>query len=264
MLAAYGAAAPGESFAKARASATRALELDDRLAEAHTALAYAKFRGEFDWAGAEREFKRAIELNYDYAQAHQWYGNYLVARGRADEALEEARRTLALDPTSLIIQSHHGFINFFAHRYDDAIRESQKTLRLDPNFFAARRYMGLSYTQKGMHAQAIAEFEKAVVSGGGSPILKAEYAHSLARAGKEDEARRLLNELLEQSKQRYVSAYHIATIYAGLAEQEKALDWLERAYEERADYLAYINVDPRLYHLHGEARFDALLVKLGF
>ena len=263
MLAAYGASSPEEAFPKATAAARRALELDDKLAEAHTALAYAKFRGEWDWAGAEREFKRAIELNYDYAQAHQWYGNYLVAMGRPEEAIEEARRTLALDPTSLIIQAHFGFIDYFAHRYDEAIAESQKTLRLDPNFFAARRYLGLSYSQKGMHAQAIAEFQRAVGSGGGSPVLKAELANTLGVAGRKDEARRILQELLEQSKTRHISPYHIAIIYAGLEDREKAFEWLEKAFTEKADFIVYMNVDPRLKLLHADERFEALRERLG-
>ena len=267
MLGSYGVERPKIAFPRAKEAAERALELDRSLAEAHTSLAFAYYRGDWNWEDAEIEFQRAIRLNANYAQAHQWYANYLAAVGRHREAEEETKVCLRLDPTSLIVQAHFGFVYYFARRYDDVISSSQKTLDLDPNFFAARRYLGLAYTQKGMYAEAIRECRQAVSTSRGSILIRAELAQALASSpNKEhkDEARQILGELIAASNERYVSQYHMAAIYAMLGERDRAFESLERAYEERADYLAYLNVDPRFDSVRTDPRFASLKQRIRF
>jgi eukaryotic-like serine/threonine-protein kinase len=264
MLATYGAKAPKEAFPKAHDAAIKALAIDNKLAEAHAALAYTTFRGDWNWDEAEKEFKQAISLNENYASAHQWYANYLSSQGRFDEAIQETRRTQELDKTSLIINAHFGIVNFLAHRFDQAISECKKTIELDPSFFVARRYLGLSYAQKGMYKEAIDEFEKAISASGGSPLMRAEYAQTLALAGDTKKAQDELNALIEISKQKYLSAYHIAAIYAGLKDQDHAFEWLERAYQERADWMAFLKVDPRFDSLHSDPRFGDIERRMKF
>jgi serine/threonine-protein kinase len=266
MLGTYGAERPKTAFPKAKQAAERALELDPMLAEAHTSLAFATYRGDWNWEDAEAGFQRAIRLNPNYAQAHQWYANYLAAQGRHAEAEEETKACLRLDPTSLIVQAHFGFIYYFAHRYDDVISSCQKMLGLDPNFFAARRYLGLAYTQKGMYAEAIREYRQALNRSRGSLLMKSELAHALASSpnkADKDEAQRILNELIAASGQGYISQYHIALIFSALGERDRAFEFLEKAYEDRADFLAYIKVDPRLGALRSDPRFESLQQRIG-
>jgi tetratricopeptide (TPR) repeat protein len=263
MLATYGARAPTNAFPKAKAEARKALEIDDTLAEAHVSLAYALFRGDWNWAESEREFRQALLLNSKSAQAHQWYANLLVALGRTDEAIAQGKLAEDLDSTSLIIRSHFGFIYFFAHRFDDSIAACQKAIEVDPTFFAARRYLGQSLTQKGKYDQAVAEFQRAIAASGASPLMRAELANTLALAGKRDEAEKTLAELKDLSSQKYFSPYHIALIYAGLGNKDEALNWLDKAFEQRADYLVFLKVDPRFDLLHNDPRFTTLLQRIG-
>jgi serine/threonine-protein kinase len=262
MLATYGASAPTDAFPKANDAATRALALDNNLAEGHAALAYAKFRGEWNWRKAEEEFKEAIRLNDKNASAHQWYATYLAAMHRFDRALEETTRTQELDKTSLIISSHFGLTYFFAGRFDDAIAACKKTVELDPNFFVARRYMGLAYAQKGMFKEALEQYDKALAGSKNSPLMRVERASVLALAGESDKARAELKEIEEMAKQRYISAYPIATIYAALKDRDRAIEWLEKAYTERADWMVFLNVDPRWNGIKSDPRFVDLLRRM--
>jgi tetratricopeptide (TPR) repeat protein len=225
-------------------------------------LAYTTFRGDWNWPESEKEFKQAIKLNDNYASAHQWYANYLAAQGRFDEAIQETRRTQEIDRTSLIINAHFGIVDYLAHRFDDAIRECKKTIELDPKFFVARRYLGLSYAQKGMYKEAIDEFEKAMASSGSSPLMRAEYANTLALSGDTKKAEEELQSLIEFSKQKYLSAYHIAAIYVGLKDKDRAFLWLDKAFQEGADWMAFLKVDPRFDSLHPDPRFTDLLRRL--
>lgn len=263
MLATYGARPPAEAFPKAKAEARRALEIDDTLAEAHVSLAYALFRNDWNWAESEREFRRALQLNPKSAQAHQWYANLLVALGRTDEAIAQTKLAAELDSTSLIIRSHFGFVYFWAHRYDDSIAACEKALDLDPSFFAARRYLGQAYAQKGKYEQSVSEFQKAIAASGGSPLMRAELANTLALAGRKGEAEKILADLKQLSSERYFSAYHIALIYAGLNSKDEAINWLERAFEQRTDYLVFLKVDPRFGALRSDPRFNRLLERVG-
>ena len=263
MLATYGARPPAEEFPRAKAEALKALELDDSLAEAHVSLAYALFRGDWKWADSEKEFRQALAINPRSAQAHQWYANLLVVLGRADEAIAHTKLAQELDSTSLIIRSHLGFLYFFAHRYDDSLTACQKVLELDPTFFPVRRYLGQAYAQKGKYDQAIGEFQKAVAGSGGSPLIRAELAHTLAIAGKKDEAEKILAELKQLATDRYIPAYSIALVYSGLGNKDETFNSLERAFQDRADYLVFLKVDPRFDWLHGDPRFASLLERVG-
>ena len=262
MLGTYGAKAPKEVFPKAHDAAIKSLAIDNNLAEGHAALAYATFRGDWKWPEAEKEFKQAISLNDNYASVHQWYANYLAAQGRFDEAIKETRRTQEIDKTSLIINAHFGLVYYLAHRFDESIAECKKAIDLDPSFFVARRYMGLSYAQKGMYKEAIAEFEKAVSASSGSPLMRAEYANTLALSGDTNKAQAELNNLIEMSNQKYISAYHIAAIYVGLKDKDHAFEWLEKAFQDRADWMAFLKVDPRFDSLKSDPRFTNLLHRM--
>jgi serine/threonine-protein kinase len=262
MLATYGVSAPKEAFPEASDAATRALAIDNNLDDAHAALAYAKFRGEWNWRKAEDEFKEAIRLNPKNPSAHQWYSNYLAAMGRFPEAIAETRRSQELETTSLIIQSNFGLIYFLDGRFDDSITTCRKAIELDPNFFAAHRYLSLAYAQKGMDKEALEHSEKALELSKNSPLMRAERASVLALSGDVEQAQSELKDLQELSKQRYISAYHIAAIYAALKDQRNAFEWLERAFAERADWMVYLKVDPRFSSLHSDPRFTALLRRM--
>jgi serine/threonine-protein kinase len=261
MLASYGQRPPTEAFAMAKAEARKALDIDDSMAEAHTSLAFALFRGDWKWVESEREFRRALSLNPKSGQAHQWYSILLTARGRSDEAITHTRQAQELDVTSLVIRSQFGLVYFFAHRFDDSIAACQQVLELEPSFFIAQRYLGQSYAQKGKYEQAIDKFQSA--ASGGSPMLRAELANTYGLAGKKDEAQKILTDLQRQSSERYVSSYSIALIHSGLRNKEETFNWLERGLQERADYLVFLKVDPRFDWLHGDPRFKSLLERIG-
>jgi serine/threonine protein kinase/tetratricopeptide (TPR) repeat protein len=264
MLGAYGGKAPTEAFRQAREAATKSLALDNKLAEGHAALAYTTFRGDWNWTEAEKEFKQAISLNDNYPWTHLWYGSFLSAQGRFDEAIRETRRAQQIEKTSPIISIQLGLVYYFQHQYKEAVAECKKTIELDPSFFAAQRYLGLSYSQMGMHQEAIAEFEKAINASGDSPLMKAEYASALALSGDTGKAQAQLNNLLEMSKQKYVSAYHIAAIYVGLKDKDQAFNWLNKAFQDRADWMVNLKVDPRFESLRSDPRFGELLRQMKF
>jgi DNA-binding winged helix-turn-helix (wHTH) protein/TolB-like protein/Tfp pilus assembly protein PilF len=247
-----------ETVPRARAAAEKALRLDDSLAEAHTALARVKEHS-LDWSGAGAEYRRAIELNPSNATAHHLYAMHLAAVGRLDEALAEIRRAQELDPLSLIINMEVGRIFFFRHQYDEAIAQLRKTLELDPDFELARMNLGAAYEQKGMYEGAIAEYQK-MIPGRRLGALGRVYALS----GKTREAQKVLDELKEQSKKRFVSPVGMAVIHAGLGENGQAIAQLERALDEgEADLLYFLGVHPTWDGLRPEPRFKELLRRMG-
>jgi len=264
----YGVDSPRDGFPKAKAAAVKALEMDETLAEAHTSLAFIKFRWDRDRVEAEREFLLAIKHKPTYAPAHQWYSSYLVALERFDEAIAEAKRTAELEPLSFTGSSHLGWILYLSGRNDDAIAQCTKILNLDPNSFPARRYLGLAYEQKGMYAQAIDEFQKGVKISG-SPLMLALLGHAYAVSGKTKEARQVLSDLhdLSESREaesrRYVSPYTVAAIHAGLGDKDQAFKWLEQANEERDVWLMNLKVDPVFAKLRSDKRFQDLLTRAG-
>jgi DNA-binding winged helix-turn-helix (wHTH) protein/TolB-like protein len=262
----YGVHQPKDGFPKAKEAAVKALEIDETLAEAHTSLAFIKFRWDRDRVEAEREFQLAIKHKPTYAPAHQWYSSYLVALERFDEAIAEAKRTQELEPLSFIASSHLGWIYYLSGRSDEAVTQCTKILSLDPNSFPARRYLGLAYEQKGMYPQAIVEFQKGVKLSG-SPLMLALLGHAYAASGKTAEAQQVLSELHDLSEsqaaetRRYVSPYTVAAIYTGLGEKDQAFKWLERAFEERDVWLMNLKVDPVFAKLRSDKRFQDLLTR---
>ncbi len=259
----YSRSTPKEVFPKAKAAALKALEIDNTLAEAHAALAYTMAYYDWDWAGAEREFKRAIELNPNSNTAHQAYSRLLSVTGRPEEAQAEMQGAQELDPLSLLPLGNMAMLSYFGGQYDLAIKQLQRTLELDPNFPVAPWGMGLAYEQKGMYEEAIAAFQRAESIAGGSPNVAASLGHAYAVSGRRREAEKIIAELKEQSKKKYVSSYQIALIYAGLGEKNQAFAWLQKAYEERSTLLAYFEMDPRLAPLRSDPRFQDLLRRIG-
>ncbi len=260
MLVVYGATQPKEGFPKAKEAAIKALEIDESLAEAHSSLAFIKFRWDRDRVEAERGFRQAIKLQPSYAPAHQWYSSYLVALERFDEAIAEATRTQELEPLSFTASAHLGWILYLSGQNDRAIEQGTKILELDPNAFPALRYRGLAYEQKGMYREAIGDFQKGVKVSG-SPLMLALLGHAYAASGQKAAAQDVLNELRDLQGRRYVSPYTIAAIYAGLGEKDQAFKWLDKADEERDIWLMNLKVDPVFKTIRSDARFPDLLVR---
>ncbi len=261
MLVVYGISQPKDAFPKAKEAATKALSIDGTLAEARTSLAFIKHRWDWGREEAEKEFQLAIKYKPTYAPAHQWYSSYLVAMGRFDEAIAEAKRAQELEPLSFIGNSHLGWILYFAGRYDEAIAHCKRLLDVDPNFFPARRYLGLVYEQKGMYREAIDQFQQGAKLSG-SPLMMSLLGHAYAVSGNRREALRILADL-DKEKQRYVSPYTVATIYAGLGEKDQAFKWLGKAIEDRDIWLMNLRVDPLLKSLRSDKRFTDLLQRIG-
>jgi TolB-like protein/Flp pilus assembly protein TadD len=253
---------PNEGFPKAREAVTRALEIDETLGEAHATLGHIHFQYDRDWVGAEREFKRAIELNPNYANAHLWYALSLMWTGRHDEAVLEITRAQQLDPLLLAVNANVGFILAAAHRYDEAIAECRKTVDLDPNFPLGHYRLGQIYTLKGAYPEAIAELEKAVAVSRSSPRATAELGLAHALNGNRAEALRLVSDLITRSKQRYVSPFDVALIYAGLRDP-KAWEWLQRAERDRSPSLNFLVLSPAFASIRTDPRYSALVQHIG-
>jgi len=247
---------------KARAAALKALELDNSLAEAQTSLATVQFNYDWNWAAAASGFQRAIELNPSYATAYQRYSLYLMAMGRTGESLAQMNRARELDPLSISMSFSLGWRLYMAHQYDQAISQLRNALEMDPNFALPRMVLGQAYEQKGLYPQAIAELQKAAVISRDSPPMLGSLGHAFGVAGNKAEAGKILGQLLEQSKKQYVSPFYVSIVYAGLHENEKALDWLEKAYEDRSNAIIFVKVDPDFDGLRSNPRFQALLHRL--
>jgi len=258
------ALAPCEAFPMAKEAAARALEIDETLAEAHASLANSLAYYDWDWAEARREFARAFELKPGCTTAHHWYGLiYLTSMGRLDEAFAEIKRAHELEPLSLSINTDYGFLPYLMRQYDRAIDEYRKSLELDQSFVYTHWKLGLAYEQKAMYEEAIAEFQKAIALSGGSAQAVVLLGHAYAVSGRRKEALKVLGELNELSKRRYVSSYRVAAIHLGLGETERAFEWLERAVEEHDAWLVWLKVDPVLDGLHADPRFADLVRRVG-
>ncbi len=256
--------APKEAYPKARAAAERALEIDDTLAEAHASLAYCLANYDWNWPRAEREFKRALDLKPGDPVAHHWYGFlYLASMGRLDQAIDELRHALELDPLSLSIGSNIGLLLYLARRYEDAMDQFQRNLEMDRSFFYSHWQLALAYEQCGRYDEAISELQKAIALSGPSTLPRALLGHAYALAGRKKEATALLDELSELSTQTYVSPYRIAAIYAALGDRDRAFNWLEHAYEGRDGWLIWLAVDPVFDSLRSDNRFTNLLDRIG-
>jgi tetratricopeptide (TPR) repeat protein len=220
---------------------------------------------EWDWTSAEKEYKRAIQLNPRYAVAHQWYGGLLAVMGRRNEAMAERRLAQELEPLSLIINFELGLGFYYDRDYDQAIEQFQKTLELDQQFHAAHNFLPAAYELKGMYSEAIAEFKKSIplTAAAESTLSKAGLGHVYALTGKKSEARSLLNDLQQLAAREYVAATGVALIYAGLGEKDQAFTWLDKAYEQRAFQLQWINLDPRWDNLRSDSRFQDFAHRIG-
>ena len=254
---------PSEGASKQRATASKALEIDETLAEAHASLGGVMHLYDWNWQGAEAEYRRAIELNPGYATAHHWYSQLLQQMGRFDECLAEGNRAQQLDPLSPVISASFGWRFYLARRYDAAIEHIRKTSEIEPNFVQAHWYLGQVYEQKGKYSEAIAELQQAAALSKGAPIYLGALAHAYAVSGQRAEAAKVLAKLKERSREHYVSPYNLAVVYTGLGEREEAFEWLERAYQDRSPWMANVKLDPRLDPLHSDPRFQGLLRRIG-
>lgn len=247
---------------KAHAAASKALELDPTIAEGHAELALVEFYYDWDWPRSEKEFRRAIELNPNYATAHQWYSYYLSAMGRFPEAVEEAERAQQIDPLSLSINTTLAGRYRDSGQYDRAINLSQRTREMDPEFVTAHIALGATYEAEGNWAQAILEYQKAVDLSQHSPPALAALGCAYGYSGNRDGAVNVLASLREASGRHYVSAFDMATVYAGLGDQNNAFHWLEKAYAERESQMAFLGITRRLHSLHADPRFAGLLHRM--
>jgi len=254
--------APKVAAPKAKEVAQKALELDESDAEAHVVLAIESQWYEWDWAGAEREFKRAIELSPDNAEVIGYYSWFLPIIGRGDEAIAEARRGLQIDPLSTGLNGNLGSVFVFTHQWDNAIEQLRSSIDLDPNYWFDHYFLGRAYAQKGRFPEAIAALKQGI-SLGGTTEVSASLGHAYALSGKSEEAQKVVEHLKELSVHEYVAPYNIAVIYAGLEEKDEAFVWLNRAYQERSYLLTYLTVDERLDKLHSDPRFDELVHRVG-
>jgi TolB-like protein/Tfp pilus assembly protein PilF len=257
----YSLLAPRETYPKAKAAALKALEFDSTLAEAHASMAMIHLEYDHDWVAAEREYRRATQLNSRYPIAHQWYGGFLSAMARHEEALQQAEMARELDPLSPIIQTWVGLRLYFARRYEQAITEYLKALKLDEDFAPAHWHLGWAYEQAGQFEKGVSEAQRAMAIDGDNLLYVASLGHAYARAGRAKEARATLAQLTRASADRHVSAYHVALIHIALGDVNIGLDWLDRAYEEQSPWIGYMRVDPRLDPVRSQPRFQRLLTK---
>jgi TolB-like protein/DNA-binding winged helix-turn-helix (wHTH) protein/Tfp pilus assembly protein PilF len=255
----YGVMAPKEAYPKAKAAATKALELDNTLSDAHTSLASLGMF-DWDWQSAGKEFQRAIELNPGYATAHQWYAWHLNLLGRQREAIAEIRKAESLDPLSLIISADTADLLFVARRYDESIQQSRKTLEMDPNFAIAHFELSQAYLQKRMYSEAIAELQRAIELSGGSTTFTSNLAYAYAVSERRNEAVKILNDLTSRSNGSSDAA-EIALIHAGLGEKDQAMAWLEKAFSER--FIPSILLRPGFDPLRSDPRFQNLVHRIG-
>jgi len=253
---------PTQAMPRARAAALRALEIDDTLAEAHASLGLVKMLHEWDWRGAEWQFRRAIELNQNCSIAHQRLGLYYNLRGSFDKAVTQLQLALKLDPLSSQISNGLSFAFLQLGEYDRAIEETQGTLDLDTNYHLAYYLLGWVHEQKGEIAEAVAAFET-LVALDDSPVFLAALGYAYAVSGGHDKARDVLDQLQKQSEERYVSQYSRAVVHAGLGNKDRAFECLELAYQERSDMMAWLKVGPEWKSLRGDPRFADLQRRVG-
>jgi TolB-like protein/Flp pilus assembly protein TadD len=254
---------PRQVMPKARAAAQRAVELDESLAEAHCSLASVSFWFDWDWALAERELNRALEINRAYAPAHAWLAEYLSAMGRFDEALVSARRAADLDPLSTSIMWSLARVYNLRGEFEETIGEMQKSLQLEPQSLRPHYILAWAYYKTGQVQKAYDALEKTIAAAGDTPFRKGFLGHLYAATGRTDDARRMVHEMNEQSKSRFVSSFYIGIVHAALGEIDEAFACMDRAFEERASYMAYFNVTPFLDALKSDPRFDEMVARLG-
>jgi len=257
----YGIMTPQEAFPRAKAAATRALVLDDDLSEAHTSLAFIEDLYNWDWASAEKEYKRALVLNPGYATAHQWYASHLMVMGRNGEAIAELKRAASLDPLSLIIGADLADVLCVAHLYDESVQQSQSTIAMDSHFAVAHYLLGQALAQQHKHDEAIAEFRRAIELSGENTTFESNLANVYAASGRKEEAIRIVNELESRQGNDSSTGASIALVYVGLGDNDRAMVWLNKAYQAR--FNPSILMRPAFDPLRSDRRFQDLLRKIG-
>jgi eukaryotic-like serine/threonine-protein kinase len=252
-----------QAFPKGKVAAMTALRLDPDLAEAHTSWAALLWLHDWQWEEAQKEFKCSLELAPSYPTANHWYAEYVMTMGRHLDAIAKIKNGQNLDPLSLIINVAVGWSLYFARRYDEAVEQLRRTVELDPNYPVTYWILGLVLRRMGSYTLAIAEGEKAVKLSGGSPLMRAALAHTLGAAGRTEEAFQVLGELTNLSREKYVAPYFFAGIHVGSGENDRALDYLEKSYEEHSHWLIYLHMDPGMDGLRDSPRFQDLLRRVG-
>jgi len=258
----YSQLPPREAMPKAKSAAERALTLDGTLADAHTSLAYVRLIYDWDWPGAKQEFDRALQLNPRDTTTLHWYSHYLTAMGLHEESIATAKRALDIDPVDLSLNEHLAWAFLMARQYDLALEQCRKTMELDPNFALAHRRLGEAYLYQAAYPQAAAEFQKGLQLSGGAVVYKALLGEAEALAEARGESMQILGDLQRLAHERYISSSLIATVYLDLGDKDQAFQWLDKAGDERADALAYANVDPAYDSLREDPRWSALLRRL--
>ncbi|HZJ43327.1 MAG TPA: protein kinase [Pyrinomonadaceae bacterium] len=271
LLCDIGAAKPIDEMPKAKAAAQKAVDADSSLAEAYTSRAFVRLSYDWDWVGAESDFQQALKLNSKYPTAHQWYASYLMQMGKFNRAKEEIEKAYNLDPLSPIISSNAGLYSYYEHNYDDAISKYKLTLQSDPDFWVARHYLALAHVQKGMYNEAVSGLRALIKAPASGPIpdqviadeteASASLGFAYAMSGKRAEALAILEQLRSLARRRYVSSIYLATVYAGLKDNDRAIEYLNAAYETRHPGLVLIRIEPMFDGLRSDERFKKLVAR---
>ena len=262
LMADYGYMSPAEAWPRAKTAAMVAVGIEDSLAEAHTSLALVKSYYEWDWAGAESDFRRAIELNPRSAAAHYWYGDYLAKLGRQEDAQRELQKARELDPLSSLISTSVGWYYYASRQPDRAIEQLKTTLDMDQDYGPARRLLEICYEQKGMYKEAVAQWQKTFTLAN-NPELAAAIGQDFATSGYKAVLQDWLEGLRELSKREYVSPYEVAQVHARLGDREQVFSWLEKAYVERDSGIVALKVDPAFASLRSDTRWQTLVKRIG-
>ena len=255
----YAVLQPSEAFPKAKEAAIKAIEIDPSLASSHAALGWASMCYDWDLTTSEQHFQRSISLNPNYSTAHHWYGMLLAQRGDFDKAAAEIEVARDLDPLSPIVNADVAWVYYFARRFDDAVDQCRKMLEIEPDFSVAHWNLGQSLREKGMLDEAIAAFRRADELSGGNEVFRATLAHALGQGGKRSEALEILDEFLARSGSQFVAPHAMVLIYLGLGDIDKAVEWFERSYQERSDFVIESAKNPIMDQIRDEPRVQELL-----
>ncbi len=254
---------PAEADPLGKMAIEKALLIDDSLAEAHASLGFYYLNYEWDWANSEKEFKTALELNPNYPTTYHWYSHFLTAMGRNEESLKEAKKALSLDPLDDVLNAHLGWAYIFAREYDNSILQCKKILEFKSDNPTAHFFLGWAYQEKGMLTESIGEFQKTLSINPNATYATAAMGYTYALLNKPEESKKMYTQLLNSSRNKYVDAYNFAIIYIGLGNKDKAFEFLNKAYKEHSNWIAYLKVEPRLDAIRSDPRFIELLVKTG-
>ncbi len=254
--------APHKTFPRALAAAEKALEIDNTIAEAHTSLAFAKMLYAWDWPGAEREFKQALELNPGYAWGHLWYAQYLSAMARFAEAIDEVKQAKDLDPLSISINANVGWVLYWAREYKAAVQQLEKTIELEPNFGLAYTYLGYTLVELEQYDEAVSAFQKSIERTGRMPLAIVGLGYAYSRAGRSAETQKVIQELKALCRELDISPSMWACIYIGLGDRKTALEHLNQAYEERSPLMTWVKVYPWFHGVRSEPGFQDLLCRM--